>query len=125
MKIARRKDRRGCWKMFLNFIAEEKQRYIILREYYVSNTKEKGMFFLVKHEDNQDIKLIFLSEEELDNEYIPRRAKRGDDVRYKASALEFGQENVLIVETGVWRKRGVFQKIKNVPSKRYRYVLKK
>jgi hypothetical protein len=110
--------------VFLNFKAEEKQRYIILRDYYIYNMKEKGILFVLKNEENGEIKTSFLSEEELNNEYIPKKAKRSSSVKYIASVVEQGEENSLIIEKGIWRKKNALQKIIEVPSKRYRYILK-
>ncbi|QST02355.1 hypothetical protein IMZ31_23170 (plasmid) [Pontibacillus sp. ALD_SL1] len=109
--------------MYYGFELEDQERYIIVRDYYVSNPKEKGIYFVTKHEENGQIQFTFLGSDQLNDEYEPVKCKSGN-ARVCASALEHGKEDVLIIEHGKWKKKTFWQKEVWVPAKRYRYILK-
>lgn len=110
--------------MFLNFVPneEEAKKYKILRDYFVSNGKVQGIYFVVKDYASSEIKRVFLNKEDMNNEFSPKKVS-DEGVRLKAAGIEYGEVNQLIIEKGVWKKKGLTNKIIEVEAKRYKFIL--
>lgn len=111
--------------MYLSFqsIETETRKYEILRDYFVTAGKTQGIYFVVKEMNGSEIKKIFVDVEDISSDYIPKKSTDGD-VKVKAYGVESGEENVLILEYGLWTKKGL-NKETEVSAKRYRFILKK
>ena len=109
--------------MFLEFIPSETKKYIIIEYFLASSGNEKGLYFLVRNQEGTEIKKIFLDIDDVSNEFLPQKTK-DEEVKYKAAGIESGEENILIVETGVWKKKTVVNQIKEFAAKKYRFILK-
>lgn len=114
--------------MYLGFepTHTETKKYMIVRDYFVSNGKVQGLYFLVQEPGINELKQVFLDKEDMNNYYIPKKSPEDDEdkIKIKASGIEHGSENVLIIEKGVWKKKNAMSKIIEIPAKRYRFVLK-
>lgn len=112
--------------MLIEFKPENSEtvEYPILRDFYISNGNVQGIQFLVIDPYTDEIKQIFVNKEDINGNYEPRKSDE-PDVKLKAYGLEVGLENKLILEKGMWYKKGALNKEIEVPAKRYRFILKK
>lgn len=103
----------------------ETKKYNIIRDYFVSNGKIQGIYFLVQDLQSKEVKQIFLDKEDINNSYLPKKTKTEDEdnIRLKANGVESGNENVLIIEKGFWKKKNKMNKVIGIPAKKYRFIL--
>lgn len=111
--------------MYISFqaIESETKKYHILRDYFVNTGKVQGIYFIVQEVGGTEIKKIFVDIADITSEYIPKKSNDGD-VKLKAYGVESGEENILMLEQGLWKKKGL-NKETEVSAKRYRFILKK
>lgn len=112
--------------MFLEFKSDNEQKYKIIRDYFVANGKQQGIYFVVQdmeNENNPEIKEVFLPKEQMNNEFVPSKAKK-EEVKFRARGIITGEENLLIVQTGVWTKKKLFNRTGEVTAKKYIFQLK-
>lgn len=111
--------------MYISFqpIEAETKKYEILRDYFVTTGKTQGIYFIVKEMGGTEIKKIFVDLEDVTSDYVPKKSTDGD-VKLKAYGVESGEENVLILEHGLWTKKGL-NKETEISAKRYRFILKR
>lgn len=110
--------------MILRFEVDYTQEYTILRDYYVYNKNFQGVVFVLKHKDSGEVLSKFLSQEEMNNMFVWKKAKKEKEVKQVANGIEEGEEPKLFIETGhVMVKRWYSKQEKKVPARKFRYVL--
>ena len=112
--------------MYLSFqpIESETKKFEILRDYFVTTGKTQGIYFIVKEMGGgEEVKKIFVDLEDVSNAYVPKKST-DSDVKLKAYGVESGDANLLILEYGLWTKKGLSKEIE-VSAKRYRFILKR
>jgi hypothetical protein len=119
----------GLNMILLEFVAEKRQEYTILRDYYVDRKDFKGIVFVVRNEENKEIFTRLLPESKINNEF------RWDDVkqpefRFETSGIERAEGGAqrLVIEYGTMKaeKRNAMgqKKPAEYTAKRICYLLK-
>lgn len=86
--------------MKYDFHAVNKKEYTIVRDYYVSNNHLQGIYFVLYNEKTKELVTRFLRKDLITNEDV-WKAKSFLNSTQLQMKVEKGNENVLVVETGI------------------------